>query len=274
MTHELAISIATRAGDGRPNRDVVGLHGWVLYAQQNLLSLTLPVHSQCPTRVALAAGRGAGDGRRDARIAAEWLSWPDGEPSMSARRALDAFRDADEEIRRRRVPGRAGGCAAALLTVGLDGHAVVGAAGGVHVFRMIEGYAGQVTRGDGPGGLGGAEQGTPDPPYEFRAFPGDRLIMCTRDLSDADLIGSGGRTGAQLAYHLAYGQGESAGGEGGDGPGDLTAVVIDVARYLPDSRSARGASQPAPADRPALNGPRPAQAAARTEPERVPDVVR
>jgi len=272
MSHELAISIATRVGDGKPNRDAVGLHGWVLYAQRNLLSLTLPVHPQYPTKIALAAGRGAGDGRRDARIAAEWLSWPDGEPSMSARRALDAFRDADDEIRRRHVSGRAGGCVAALLSLGNDGHAVVGAAGGVHVFRMIEGYAGQVTRGDGPGGLGCAEQGSPDPPYEFRAFPGDRLIMCTRDLSDADLTGTGGRSGAQLAYHLAYGE---------SGPDGLTAMVIDVVRSLPDGRRVRGVSQPAPADRPALTSPRPSPAAARpspaaprTEPERLPDVVR
>jgi hypothetical protein len=263
MTHELAISIATRAGKGTRNRNVVGLHGWVLYAQQNLLSLTLPVQSHRPTRIVLATGRETGAGHRDARIAAEWLSWPDGEPSMSAQRALDAFRDADDAIRRQRVPGQAGGCAAALLTVGIDGHAVVGAVGAVHVFRMIEGYAGQVT-GTGRGGLGGAEQGNPNPPYEFRVLPGDRLIVCTQDLSDADLTGTGDRTGGQLAHQLVYGGGEQ-------GPDDVTAMVVDVARQRSDGRRARDAARPAPADRPALDEP---SIPALTEQERMPDVVR
>jgi hypothetical protein len=255
MTHELVVSVATGARE-RSNRDVVGLHGWVLYARHNVLTVRLTPRPDHPTRVVLAAGRESRDGRRDARLAAELLSQP--EPMKSAEHALAAFRGADEAMRNRRVTGRPGGCSAALLAVALSGHAMAGAAGGVHVYRMVEGYAGRVTRGDGPGGLGGAERGDPGSPYEFRALPGDRLIMSTGSLSEWDLSGAGGRSGHDLAGRLAF---------RGDGRPDMTVCVIDVERTKPGDRPNAEAVQPAPADRPALRAPR-------TAADRLPDVVR
>jgi hypothetical protein len=264
MTHQLTVAMATRMGAGQPNQDVAGLHGWVLYAQHNWLSVNLPVDSLGPTRVALTTGRDIGDGRRDARIAAELLSLPDGSGSIAAPEARDAFHRAHDAIRRRRVPGRAGGCAAALLTVGVDGSATVGAVGGVHVFRMVEGYAGQLTRGAGPGRLGGAGPVQLDTPYEFSALPGDRLIMCTHDLSDADLTGSAGTDGLYLAHRLAFGEGSRR--------DTLTVLVVDVARARPAGRDAHRVALQALADRPALEPLRPSST--QTEPEHLPDVVR
>ncbi|MEV4403025.1 hypothetical protein AB0J66_12645 [Actinoplanes sp. NPDC049598] len=257
MTHELVVSIATGSRE-RSNRDAIGLRGWVLYASHNSLTVRLTLRAHHPVRVALAAGRETTDGHRDARLAVERLSAPDNEPVMSARQALTSFQEADRAIREQRETGRPGGCAAALLTVAVSGHAVAAAAGGVHVYRMVEGYAGRVTSGDGPGGLGGAERSDPGPPYEFRALPGDRLIMSTGRLSDADLDGAGDRSGHDQAGRLAFRS---------DGRPDLTVCVIDVVRTGPGDRTQAEAGRSAPADRPAVRGPWSAE-------ERLPDVVR
>jgi hypothetical protein len=223
---ELAVFIATRRAGDRRNHDAVGVQGWVLSADQSSLSLRFPADQET-LRVALAAGGDTPDGGRHARLSADWLA----RRSMSASPELleRAFLDADDEIRRLPESARSAGCPAAALVIGTDGLAVAGGIGCVQVFRVVDGYAGRLTRSDAPGGLGTLDRNAGLPAYEFRALPGDRLIMCTRPPGDDDLDDAGG-DGAAVAHHLvdrAWRRGSAD---------DMTAVVVDVVERRPPGR--------------------------------------
>jgi len=223
---ELAVFIVTRRAGERRNHDAIGVQGWVMVADQSSLSLQFPAREGA-LWVALAAGGDTADGGRHARLSADWLARRSAAASPEA--LVRAFLGADDEIRRLPESARSAGCSAAALAIAADGRAVAGGVGRVQVFRMVEGYAGRLTPSDGAGGLGTLDRDAALSPYEFRALPGDRLIMCTREPGDAELADAVG-DGAAVAHHLV----ERAWHR--DSANDMTAVVVDIVGHRPPAR--------------------------------------
>jgi hypothetical protein len=215
---ELAVHIVTRRAGKHRNHDAIGVQGWVMVADQSSLSLRFPA-SPGAMRVAVAAGGDTADGGRYARLSADWLARRSADASSEM--LVRAFLDADDEIRRLPESARSVGCSAAAIAIAADGRAVAGGIGRVQIFRMVEGYAGRLTPSDGTGGLGTLDRSRAVSPYEFRALPRDRLIMCTQDVDDAALAYAGGDAPAVARYLV-----EQAWHR--DSASDMTAIVLDV----------------------------------------------
>jgi len=224
---ELAVHIVTRGAVGRRNHDAIGVHGWVMAADQSSLSVRFAV-APGAMRVALAAGGKTGHGGRYARLSADWLARRCTEASSEL--LVRDFLDADDEIRRLPESARSVGCSAAAVAIAADGRAVAGGIGRVQIFRMVEGYAGRLTPSDGTGGLGTLDRDRAVSPYEFRALPGDRLIMCTQDVPDVALAHAGGDAPSVARYLVeqVYRR---------DPADDMTAIVLDIVGHRPPART-------------------------------------
>jgi serine/threonine protein phosphatase PrpC len=188
----LAVTVATRRNARSSNEDAVGVGGWALFGESPD-PLHLDVSLDGPVVVALADGMGGHPGGDvAARIAADHLSRPDATGDLAA-----AFTRADEAIHAAGAAAQAIrglGATAAAIRVGADGAVIVGGVGDVRVYRVVDGYLGQLTvddrNADQPGvvtrWLGGyrrTEVRVRLSAHSVRA--GERLLLCTDGLHDA-----------------------------------------------------------------------------------------
>jgi len=212
-------AVATARGARLDNEDAVGLAGWVAYGDSGVvaeqgsqaaikpLEVLLPVERSGALLVALADGMGGVPrGGRAARIAAEaltartgWLNEPEARSAFATAHAR-VLAASDE-----RSVGM--GCTAALVGLHYDGTVVVANVGDVRVYRVVEGYAGQLTRDDrlvettekGSDAVAieatsalvtrsvGGQRLTPADPHTHRISvqPRDRLLLCSDGIYDA-----------------------------------------------------------------------------------------
>ncbi|WP_127504181.1 hypothetical protein [Actinoplanes solisilvae] len=212
---EWVVSVVTRGTGQHRNRDVIGLQGWVLHGDSSSLTLRFPARPETALRVALVAGGEDGEGR----LSAERLGRPVTGPAVQG--MVDAFLGADDAIRQLPEADRSAGCSAAALTIGATGPAVAAGIGRVQVFRLVDGYFGQLTRSDSPGGLGTLNRSAEFRPAEFSTLTGDRLIIGAQSLADAEIAGVAGRSGPWLAQFLVD-------RVAADEEHEATVIVVDV----------------------------------------------
>jgi PPM family protein phosphatase len=244
----LAVTVATRRNARSSNEDAVGVGGWVLFGESpDPLHLDVPFDS--PVVVALADGMGGHPGGDvAARIAADHLSRPAAPGDLAA-----AFTRADAAIHAAAAvapPIRGMGATAAAVRVGTDGAVTVGGVGDVRVYRVVDGYLGQLTvddrATDQPGAvtrwLGGyrrTEVRVRLSAHSVRA--GERLLLCTDGLHDAvrpeELLSLLAGEPRVVAGRLLA----AAGAE----RDNVTAVIVDaVGRAEPVVRAARPSELP------------------------------
>ena len=203
------VVVATARNGTERNEDVVGIDGWVLSADSQggpdepiamirPFEVSLPISFRRPLVIALADGMsGAPGGALAARIAAETLTITRGD-AMNRALAAAAFTEAHRRVREASSAATEGmGCTAAMVSVHKDGAVVVANVGDVRVYRLIDGYAGQLTVDHRPASGGGPATAVtrcvggireePAEPHTFAAalHPGNRLILCTDGVHDA-----------------------------------------------------------------------------------------
>jgi serine/threonine protein phosphatase PrpC len=206
----IRIAVATARNLRSRNEDAVGVAGWTMYGEGvNPIDVYLAVTGSSPALVAIADGMGGQpDGHHAARIAAERLTCRR-EAVSPADVLTTAFRDADASIRAATDDRSRGmGCTAAAVLIRADGTATVANLGDVRVYRVLDGYPGQLTEDHRPYAtgstvsrcLGGARTGDPTPYWhQVPVHHGDRLIMCSDGVHDA--IGAEGMLRATRHAH-------------------------------------------------------------------------
>lgn len=235
----LRLVVATTRNGRDRNEDVVGMNGWVISGEPaRPLQVVLPVGPGMPAAVALADGMGgAPAGDRAARLAAELLTCviPSAEPGLA--QLPEVFRDTHAAIREAARGTHHGmGCTAALIVVYADGTAVVGNVGDVRAYRLVDGYAGQLTEDHRPHAtgslvskcLGGVHQAPSSPGlHQLVLRHRDRLVLCSdgvHDVTEAAGIEDAVRRGAGVEAATALLAVVEAAG-----PGDnATVAVLDV----------------------------------------------
>lgn len=211
------VVVATSRHARSRNEDAIGVGGWALHGDHpDPLEITVPIGPNRPVAIAVADGMGGHpDGDRAARIAVEQLTRP--APPGESTEITDAFRRADTAIRIAAADRSRGmGCTAATLSLGIDGCSTIANVGDVRVYRILDGYLGQLTVDDRPSGaassavtrcLGGYAPTTAEVHLHHLEWrPGDRLVLCTDGLHDAVAL-SGTRLPSswdapQLVAHL------------------------------------------------------------------------
>ncbi|MGH3885835.1 MAG: PP2C family protein-serine/threonine phosphatase [Pseudonocardiaceae bacterium] len=196
LVDTLRVVVATSRHARSRNEDAIGVGGWVLHGDHpDPLEITIPLGPDYPVAIAVADGMGGHpDGDRAARIAVEQLTRP--APPGESTEITEAFRRADTAIRIAAADRSRGmGCTAATLSLGIDGHSTIANVGDVRIYRIIDGYLGQLTVDDRPSGaassavtrcLGGhAPTAVEAHVHHLALRPGDRLVLCTDGLHDA-----------------------------------------------------------------------------------------
>jgi PPM family protein phosphatase len=214
MSKQVRLVIATSRNGRARNEDAVGVGGWVLHGEHpDPLEITVPIGPDRPVAIALADGMGGHpNGDWAARIAVEQLTKP-GPPGESTEIA-EAFRRADTAIRvAAGAWSRGMGCTAATLFLGINGRSTIANIGDVRVYRVLDGYLGQLTVDDRPAGstssavtrcLGGnAPTATEAHIHHFALRPGDRFVLCSDGLYDAVTLSAARLPSSWNAQHLA-----------------------------------------------------------------------
>ena len=248
MTEEAVVRglrlVAGTTRNVRPaNEDTIGIAGWVAHAEAGgPLEVSLPVPAGAAVGLAVVDGMGGhAGGASAARIAAVRVTVD------PAEEVQDALAAADHAVRTAAIGAAAGmGATAAVLRVGSGGRCVVGNVGDVRVYRVVDGYAGQVTVDDRPpGGPPGAVTqclgGSGDHPvlphvHEFGVIDGDRLLLCSDGVHDTASIAAVPDDAVRLVTELLA----TAQVDGGD---NATVLVVDVV-------GARQQPAPVPAEPP------------------------
>lgn len=184
----VTISIATACGDRGRNEDAVGVDGWVIVGDvQRPLRLERALADGACLRIAVVDGMGGvPDGDRAAQLSARLLTNADAEPPMPA------LFDRVDRLLRADDSGR--GATAAVVHLDATGTAMVANVGDVRIYRMRDGFAGQLTDDHRVAGsrslvsrcLGGATANGAEPAVRvLRLMGGDRLVLCTDGIHDA-----------------------------------------------------------------------------------------
>jgi len=200
--------------------------------------VSLPIEVGKPVVVALADGMGgypAGD--EAARIAADQLT----RLALSSADDLDAvFQQADAAIHAAAITDerRGMGCTASAILIQATGEAVIANVGDVRVYRLADGYLGQLTVDDRPASapgaaptgavtrwLGGVRRTVVRVHrHEHVLESGDRLILCTDGLHDVLSLKTMQDCGHRDANRMAEGLVAAAGDEGDN----VTVVILDA----------------------------------------------
>ncbi|MBL8929303.1 MAG: protein phosphatase 2C domain-containing protein [Kineosporiaceae bacterium] len=192
----LRVVITTRRNTRRRNDDAVGVSGWALHGDgPDVLDVLVPLPATGLAAVAVADGLGGHrDGDRAARIAVQLLSASSTEVDASAA-AAGRLVAADAAVHAAATGESAAmGCTAALLVTDALGRAAVGNVGDVRAYRVVDGFAGELTQDDRPDGaptgvvlscLGGRDPSPIAPHVSALGLgPGDRILLCSDGVHD------------------------------------------------------------------------------------------
>jgi serine/threonine protein phosphatase PrpC len=257
----LRLSVLSVRNARARNEDAVGIGGWVMQGDEVSLGLDLALSwPSPPLRVAVADGMGGKPGGHlAARIGAAVLSTGPPDDTGPRPRLVVPFERADAQVRAAATADTRGlGCTAALLELDAEGNARIGNVGDVRVYRVVEGYPGQLTRDDRPAQAGAEATGQVtqcvgglhprflDPhQYDLAVEVGDRLLLTTDGVHDAvDVAAVAGQSQSDARTYVEAAR--SAGARD-----NLTAVVIHILDVRAGS-DRDGPKQPGSTVRPAL----------------------
>jgi serine/threonine protein phosphatase PrpC len=183
----VVISIATACGERTRNEDAVGVDGWVVVGERTEpLRMERSLVADAALRIAVVDGMGgAPDGDRAAVLSARLLTDADASTTMSV------LFDRVDRLLRADDSGR--GATAAVVHLDATGTATLANIGDVRIYRMQDGFAGQLSDDHRvPGSrsvlsrcLGGATANGAEPAVRMvRLVGGDRLVLCTDGVHD------------------------------------------------------------------------------------------
>ncbi|MFC0541929.1 PP2C family protein-serine/threonine phosphatase [Kutzneria chonburiensis] len=221
------VSLATAVGRRDRNEDAVGVDGLVCTGNSGIpvhIDLIVPVDR--PLNIAVVDGMGGhADGDRAAVLAAELLSSDQTGDPVSLFGAISE---------RMRAEGNGMGCTAAMLSLSATGNVVLANVGDVRVYRLQDGFAGQLTTDHRAGSsvvtrcLGGGEHSSFVPAVRLQALrSGDRYLLCSDGVHDAVrkealVAATSSSEGGEVVGRLVRDAVET---EHGD---NATAVLVDV----------------------------------------------
>jgi serine/threonine protein phosphatase PrpC len=157
----MGVAACSRRNRQARNEDAVGLGGWTLQDRQLSMTVDLALSATAPTlRIAVVDGMGGRPAGDAAAVTVAGVLSAAPSPGDARPRLTVAFERADEALRSTATDQTRGmGCTAALVEVSADGRARIGNVGDVRVYRVVEGYLGQLTRDDRASDAGRRQDG-------------------------------------------------------------------------------------------------------------------